>query len=76
MPACCKSPPVSRRLQRAVAELARIHGIEGAAKILAIGKESVLRIIAGVGVRRGTLAITVKRLADHHDDAERTGGHA
>lgn len=70
-----KSITVSRRLQRAVAELVRIHGVEQAAKILGVSKESALRIVAGAGVRRGTIALTTEALANYHDRAEETGGH-
>jgi hypothetical protein len=57
--------------RRAVAALIRELGIERASRELSIGREQVVRIAGGFGVRIGTLAIARERLCQYEQARNR-----
>jgi hypothetical protein len=67
MPATPSSPPIVLLTDAEV--LARLramveqHGVSGAAKRLGVGREAVARVLAGVEVRAGSMALLRERLS-------------
>jgi hypothetical protein len=57
-------------IQRVAAEVGRV-GTARASKVLGLGRESVARIVAGLPVRAGTLALLRERLATIDADPTR-----
>jgi hypothetical protein len=52
----------SVKVQDAVRDCVAERGVTHAAEYLGIGREATARIVAGLGVRRGTLALVEKAL--------------
>lgn len=55
--------PVPSNIRARVSEMLRDHGASEGARRLGVSKEAAIRVIAGLDVMRGTLAILREHLA-------------